>query len=316
MVKVVEWTYDPSPAEWGLMIFAMINFGINAISWVYLIYWRDYPPIRAKQIDILLMSAVAGWLWFLGALSSTRVIPQRGAMLACSFWAFWVQLMFGAVLWISCLILRMYRLYTILIEGRVKANLMKNPKRWLYSRLAIIVFPVFVATLLFTGLDADRAVSTLTSTGEYKDLCIFQPWALYFSFIVALCYFGVAIYFIYALRSIKRFLNEYKESKLAITCLIIGFFIYALAHLQGFQYQVWGRVLCCAVILLMVNISYWSLVGSVIYGRFFHPVETLDRFIASKDYNTDSTHTNLKKSSKCLLLLLLLLLSFFFFLFF
>lgn len=63
MVKVVEWTYDPSPAEWGLMIFAMINFGINAISWVYLIYWRDYPPIRAKQIDILLMSAVGKSKW-------------------------------------------------------------------------------------------------------------------------------------------------------------------------------------------------------------------------------------------------------------
>lgn len=297
-VDIVEWTYEPTSSEWGLMIFSIINFLINAASAVYLVYWRSYPPIKAKQLDLLLLGAAASWSWYLGSLSAQRVIPQRGIMLVCSLWLFWIETVLGSALWISCIILRMYRLYTILIQSGFKANIMKSPRWWLYSRLSIIIFPAFTLAILSSGLNANAPSPTLIATGEYRDLCYMQAWCLYFWFLLALFYLITAIVLTFQLRNIRKFLNEYRESKFTLACIIVGFASYLSILALNYHSKVWGRILSSAIILAMLNISYWSLIFKVLYGRLFKPQEFLDDFMASKDFGPNHISNSSKKSSK------------------
>ncbi|KJE93460.1 hypothetical protein CAOG_04248 [Capsaspora owczarzaki ATCC 30864] len=279
----------PYTAEWVVIGIAIVNFIVNASVAAYLLYWRNWPPIRAKQLDLFLLSAFAGWSWLLGAMSVMRLIPQVGAMLACNFWTFWYQFLFGSLLWIVCIIMRMYRLYVILVASRMRMSIAKNPRLWIYIRLVALCIPYITFAIIATAVDANGAKPQPTTDGYMQELCSLRSWALYVLFMLTTCYLAVCAFFIYKLRNIRKFLNEYRESKIAFGCIVFLFIVYIVIHVGSYQRQVWGRVLATCLILVTINVAYWVFVGRIVYGRWFNPEEFLAEFQATKDYEYNST---------------------------
>ncbi|KJE93462.1 hypothetical protein CAOG_04250 [Capsaspora owczarzaki ATCC 30864] len=297
--KTVDFNLDESPfaAEWGLYGVALVNFLVNFTVACYLVYWRNWAPIRAKQLDFLLLSSASGWIWLIGAMSATRTIPQVGAMLSCNFWAFWVQFCFGALMWCACIILRMYRLYVIMIATKMRMNV-SNPRAWMYGRLVMVCSPVILFCIIATATNAVPIVPQPTSAGVYVDLCSMEWWALYSLMVFCIVYLLLVVWLMVQLRRIRKFLNEFRETKIAFWCVVISGVFYAVIHVMAWQKKVWGRVLCVAMILVMVNVSYWLILGPTVIGRWFNPEAFLAKFHADKDYQPNSTTKKENSSTK------------------
>ncbi|KJE90372.1 hypothetical protein, variant [Capsaspora owczarzaki ATCC 30864] len=217
-------------------------------------------------------------------------------MLLCNFWQFWIQFAFGALLWLGCIILRMYRLYAILIVTNMRMNI-KNPRLWMYARLAALCAPYFIFATIATALNATPVVSQPTSAGVNVEMCLMDSWALYM--LVALCfvYLVPPVVLMYKLRNIRKFLNEFRETKFAFWCIVTGTIVYGFVTVMSWHNKVWGRVLCVAIILVMLNLSYWLIIGPTIVGRYFDPDATLAKFNAEKDYHPSSSSSKQNSAS-------------------
>ncbi|KJE93623.1 hypothetical protein CAOG_04382 [Capsaspora owczarzaki ATCC 30864] len=293
----VEVNLDGSPTggDWAMMILALVNIVVNLIAISYLVYWRTWAPIRAKQLDLLIISTSASFIWLLGTFSATRIIPQTGGMLECAFWSWWVQFVFGALLWISCIILRMYRLYVILIKTQMRMNSMKHPQVWMYTRLAVISVPGLIFFIAMTAIGASYIEPQPTLEGPFMKLCTMDTYAVYGVFAVSVAYMVPCVILIYQLRNIRKFLNEFREAKIAFACIVSCVVVYGVIFVAAWQLRVWGRVLAAMIILFIINVCFWTIVGRTIYGRLFHPEAFLEEFNQNKQKEVSTTPSSKKK---------------------
>lgn len=241
---------DPSAVVvivlWGTLLLLRI------LATGFLILNRNYGPLKAKQIDLIVFSVISECFWFLGALPSLKFWPLAGGWSNCALWQLWFNATFGLFLWGGLLLLRFVRLY--LVERGMRWSIWK-------MNLLLLVFwsPAWILSIIGTaesekifGVDPINQVS-----------CVLYNPFLYAMIAYAFCYVIAYVVFLALLRRVKhRALNEYKGNLVSVIALVVCFLIFtALTALDYTAQYVWARCLAFSALQILQNISFWTLLA-------------------------------------------------------
>lgn len=128
------------PPDYAITAITGFTSLILLIASVFVIYARNYEPVKNKQVHILLPSVYSGIIFILSSLVVNNHYTRDADSFwgLCVFWAFWVNLVLGLGPWLSCLVIRPFRLlYTFKYRKAV------TPKRAFFM-LSIMNIPYLI----------------------------------------------------------------------------------------------------------------------------------------------------------------------------
>ncbi|KAI8914467.1 hypothetical protein EDD86DRAFT_199402 [Gorgonomyces haynaldii] len=228
--------------------------------------WSKYPPLKARQLPVLLMGTIVGTIWFIGTLAATPAINQVGIFSFCPLYMIWFQVTFGVSLLLLLLNFRLLRLYYIIV-------LIKKPQGWSFYG---ILFINYLPTLAVSVWSAIAPLGSLVSTnpgkiaGLEKPVCHFvlQPFKFALFGSVALQLLSM-LYLNYKLTYIRKAFNEYKENRFAIAVAVFCLFFNLAIQGLGFNGANWARTSIVVSQVLAGNIMVWSSLFKPLRGYFF-----------------------------------------------
>lgn len=134
--------------DWLLLAVAIAGavpfIGGNVVIFLY----RRRKFFRTEGVDLILGSSTAGLVW----IASQFVVNQhfkrdRGSFFSvCSLWTFWLQMSFGFCLWLTCLALRLYRLYVLATTDKP----LSARRTWLLI-VPVLLAPTFIVSAVATA---------------------------------------------------------------------------------------------------------------------------------------------------------------------
>lgn len=254
-------------AEWSVILVAAVVFVASSIVMIYILKNRHYKPLKAKQLDLVTISFVAGWLYIIGSLQARWVFRHEGFFGDCKFWGIVVQLMFGGYLWITSLFFRLYKLYFILIKPDMRKQA-QNPN-WMYFRLAIIYSPCFLICVIGLATNGILDEPVLMADGSYIAYChVNKVWTKAFLSLAA-TYFLLMLFLAYLLRDIRLSFNEFSGTKHAGLIGLQALGLYGLILFLDYDYEVWGRVVVNYLLIIVVTGFFIVSVWNPLWGCYF-----------------------------------------------
>lgn len=244
---------DPSEVAviviWGSFLLLQI------LATGFLVLNRNYGPLRAKQIDLIVFSVISECFWFLGLLPTLKFWPLTGIWANCALWQLWFNETFGLFLWGGILQLRFVKLY--MYEKKVfwpnwKMNLLLL-LFWLPAWILAIVGSAIPDKIFF--VDANNQGCLMANSFFGGSLAYAISYVISYSVFLVL------------LRKVKhRALNEYKGNLASVVVLVICFIIFAGLVYFDIPYQyLWGRCLAFSTLQFLHNFSFWVLLGYPLY---------------------------------------------------
>ncbi|KAJ1899170.1 hypothetical protein LPJ66_002279, partial [Kickxella alabastrina] len=196
-----------------IIVFTIV-YCINFLAVVYMLWHRNYPPIKAKSVKVMAMMMVLMAIWFIGDLQGNGHVPLiNTAMTNCKGFGIWMRLLLGVCGVFSLMTLRAYGLYRIF-------HLHQTYHSWaLY-----LVLGVYWLCILIFGVVSQVLPGRITT--QYTpliDICnvhLHYQTALYAFMCTNV---AVVIGFHWMIRNIKSSFNETRE--MVATCIIV------LAHI-------------------------------------------------------------------------------------
>jgi hypothetical protein len=141
---------------WKLVVLAIgitvFLLGYLAIGFAFLN--REFAPLKAKQLPVLLLALISATCWWMGTLQALGVIQQTGIFRYCLLWGVWLQTVLGVQLHLTIYTFRILRLYYILVQ-------VWTPTGFLFWTLVLSVWapslimgmlPIFMPGRFFTTL--------------------------------------------------------------------------------------------------------------------------------------------------------------------
>lgn len=133
-----------SPPNQALDIVVVAMIGLAVIPFVLgnvvMLWQRNYLPIKYKRVDATVISSIGGLIWIAATIVVNGHFNREKSTLwtVCTLWTFWLQLGLGFALWLNCLIVRMWRLYRVIILAK------KTTERHFWIPLLVLLLPVLV----------------------------------------------------------------------------------------------------------------------------------------------------------------------------
>eukprot|EP00824_Muranothrix_gubernata_P022451 TRINITY_DN5434_c0_g1_i1.p1 TRINITY_DN5434_c0_g1~~TRINITY_DN5434_c0_g1_i1.p1 ORF type:complete len:495 (+),score=88.68 TRINITY_DN5434_c0_g1_i1:85-1485(+) len=237
---------DTHPADYFVAAVAALCAIIVFIVDVYVAVHRHYPGLRARSADLLIVTSISGVVWFASSLVANNHFSRPvGTIWAwCTVWTFWCVNLFGMLLWLNCIVIRLNKLYYIFIMGQL-------PPRFVLVQLLVLMAPQFVFVLLvhiFSG----------RKLHDEDDICeIDNPVVMVLFGIVILTYFGTALFLGIRLREIREEFNEYGELIIAASLgLALGILVFCFA-ISDFNHLVAGRVIQTLFTIILVMYTFY-----------------------------------------------------------
>lgn len=266
-----------------LCALATISLWIGA-SYVYI--YRDWSPFRVKQIPILIISAVTGGMFIISTpLAENHFNRWQDTFWGmCTLWKFWFQALLGFGPWISCLIIRPFRLYRILV-------LRKNEKRygfWIY--LAVLWFPWLIYCIAGETISPKFMIYD-----EDKVICVSGSLAWNFvGFTMIGIYIVIFLVLAFLIRNIRDEYNEYKLIRQGVVvCLspvIANGVVWAVKEFAldvSVGVKIFGRALSTSAILIGTTYFFWANLAVPIYNHIFNREEYEEQFFKTVRESSD-----------------------------
>eukprot|EP00164_Ancoracysta_twista_P001524 GFYU01002001.1.p1 GENE.GFYU01002001.1~~GFYU01002001.1.p1 ORF type:complete len:416 (+),score=85.50 GFYU01002001.1:213-1460(+) len=255
-------------------ISAMCIMSIAACS-VYVYRNRNYPPLKVKHVPLFLTSAFGGCVWiFSQMITGEHFWRQEGTFLAeCSFFSFWLGMVFGISTWIICLTVRLYRMHQIFIQKR------KSSIDW-NIQFVILQCPFLLLAIVGTAVNGsvhDGDTGLCVYTGPFLWLTTVAKGLVFFAFQVLA----------YLVRNTREEVNEYQNIRKG-GILAFGFMIIIACFWGTEVHNHWyGRCMITIMVVTSVMYYFWSSVGLAVYRCYSNDEEFLQAFVKSK--GVDST---------------------------
>ncbi|KAJ1958748.1 hypothetical protein EC988_000115 [Linderina pennispora] len=192
-----------------LVVFAFI-YAIDLLAVVFLIWNRNYPPLKSKSPMIMVGVYISFVLWFIGDLQANGIVHLSGTALTnCKAFGVWVRVLLGVCTVSSLIALRSYGLYRVFR--------LNQPFNGFGLYLPFIIF---CGLLLIYGIISQ--VLSQKVTIQYVamlDVCVYTSGykASLFAFIWV-AWVVVAV-INWKIRRIKSSFNESRE--MAFCCLVV-----------------------------------------------------------------------------------------------
>jgi hypothetical protein len=173
--------------SWGVLIFA---------------YYSKYPPFRARQINILILSMISNFFFQLGALYTGGVLTFDPPFHLCYFFKIWIYCILGVYSCLAIMTYRMLRLYYI-------SMLRKDPSGYVFWSFIIgpMVFGVVTAIIPSLGFRL-MYMEAIYDQDSHHLICDFHSYFyLYLLFVIPLYFLVLMLVLSVKLRVVKQAFN-------------------------------------------------------------------------------------------------------------
>ncbi|KAJ1901434.1 hypothetical protein LPJ66_000803 [Kickxella alabastrina] len=291
---------DPrGKADLIMLIVISAVYSIDFLAVVYMLWNRNYPPIKSKNVIIMTLLMTVSIVWFIGDLQSNGHLPLANTPLTnCKAFGMWMRVLLGAGGMCSLIALRAYGLYRVFFLFKPYHSMGLYLPFFLYWICAVIVGLI---------LQFLKPAITTQYVG-FIDLCEFHNTflALLFVFLWLSLFMVVAAHWM--IRNIKSSFNEGRE--MMVTCVIM-FTVLLTATVVNYsrpQYplEVYLRIFVTSIDHIATNSLWWLIMGKSLYKCVFYRQRYLDQWIyklrkdgLQKEYEVDSnaSMTNEHESS-------------------
>jgi hypothetical protein len=244
---------------------------------IILIFIRNYEPIKNKQIHIILPSTFSGIIFMLSSLvvNNHFIRAQDSFWALCVFWTFWINLTLGLAPWLSCLILRPFRLLYIFRFRKA----IKPLKTMLILGIMItpwIIFSTFAQ--IFNGWAYNTQKMICENNGIGWTIGIFFGIGLY------ILTYLIVTGLLYKIRKDQRFEKYLSQYYYEFPIIKIGVIIVlvmtvanavvwivkqALLDNVSNDAKAWGRLLLTLTSVFMVTFFFFATVAKPMFKYFF-----------------------------------------------
>ncbi|KAJ2008124.1 hypothetical protein GGI04_000343 [Coemansia thaxteri] len=270
MATMLGYHLDPiSYKDMGLIIAISILYGIDLLAVVFMLWNRNYPPIKSKGPLLMAAAYVSCVCWFIGDLQiNGHIHLAESGLTNCRGIGVWVRVLLGVCTVSSLIALRSYGLYRVFRLNR--------PYRGLGLYLPFLVY--CVCTLIYGIITQVLSPSVTVEYMPLLDLCYCpKPFrAALYAYIWLTWLFVATIN--WHIRGIKSSFNESKE--MAFSCLgvfAILTFSTALQFSQpNYPFNQAERLLTTAMDHIGTNLVWWAIMGVPIYNCVFRKRQYLE----------------------------------------
>jgi hypothetical protein len=150
-----------------LMAFGIASFLFDYCAIFFALYNRDYAPLKAKQLRLILFCLISCNCWWIGTLHANGILRQRESDVVCALFGVWLQILLGAQLFLIALSFRFWKLYRVFI--------LHLPTRGVSFWVPVMLFsfPLFPTIVALWTLDPSETVTARIDHGNTA--CHFAP---------------------------------------------------------------------------------------------------------------------------------------------
>ncbi|KAJ1800216.1 hypothetical protein LPJ59_001255 [Coemansia sp. RSA 2399] len=199
-------------ADLAVVVILSIVYFVDILSVCFLLWNRNFPPLKSKYPILMSSCMLALFVWFLGDLVLKSHVHVRGKQLSdCMLFCVWMRVLFGNFMVSALITIRSYALYCIFRKNRAYRGMR------LYVSVGVVVV-VAVTFILVTYL------LPRSETVEYIELIQMCNMSYMYRALVQgllwLTWIGFAI-INFRLRNITSSFNESLEMGVACACVFI-----------------------------------------------------------------------------------------------
>ncbi|KAJ1963506.1 hypothetical protein GGI12_002015 [Dipsacomyces acuminosporus] len=270
----------------GGLVFFTITLTMIIYAWVH----RKYPPIRSKNINVIIIMYIGALFWFIGDIPVNGHVELVGVWSVCKLWSVWFRVFFSYT-FSAAIGIRIYALYRIFILRRPYKGLS-------YYLPIVIVFACLVLFSLVSTLISDRVTATYrkdvhfcTYVWGFRGACLGLLWFIWFIILVL----------IIKIRNIHSSFNERYESIIICILALVAIGSNTLLHIlrPNYPLQMHLRVANTWIDFLCSNIGMWTIILYPIIQCMFNREQYLDYWTKKlrsdglgKEYDISQQKTN------------------------
>ncbi|KAI7833639.1 hypothetical protein BX661DRAFT_63633 [Kickxella alabastrina] len=283
-----------------MVVFASI-YSFDFLTVLFLLWNRNYPPLKSKGPIIMTLIILISMIWFVGDLQGNGHLPLANTPLTnCKAFGFWMRILMGACTICALTAFRAYGLYRVFF--------LNLP----YHTVGLYLpFVIYYACLLIYGvvcqvLKPEITVMYLPSIDICKYTRPFKMSLFVFMWLSWVAMMGV----FWKIRNIKSSFNEGRE--MLISCGII-FGALLSATVMNVSRPLYPLSLSLRVITTVLNhfaanALWWIIMAVPMYNCMFNRQEYLNRWILKLrkdglqneydiDPNASGNHSRISSSS-------------------
>ncbi|KAJ2910310.1 hypothetical protein GGI21_000997, partial [Coemansia aciculifera] len=258
--KALNIDLDPRQAADLIMVIVIaVVYFIQLLAVMFMMWNRQYPPIKAKSPWIMLAIFIASLFWFTGDIQANGHAPLKGTPLAnCKAFSIWLRMIIGVCTMSLLITIRSYSLYQVFCRNRPFIGVQ------LYASVGFMA-----GTLLTFGI-VTAALSPLSSVYymDGLDVCGYNVGyeAFICAFVWVLCLFIAALR--WHTRNIKSSFNESREITITLV-IVFAVMIFMTVLSFGVAYyptKVKARILSTALNHFAAAAIWWLPMAAPIYN--------------------------------------------------
>ncbi|KAJ2688764.1 hypothetical protein IWW39_001979 [Coemansia spiralis] len=261
---------DPiSYKDLALIITISVVYGIDLLAVGFMLWNRNYPPLKSKR-PLLMAAALASCIcWFIGDLQiNGHIHLAETGLTNCRGIGLWVRVLLGVCTVSSLIALRSYGLYRVFKQNRPYRGL------GLYLPFLIYCGCTLVYGIIAQCIGAEKTV-------EYKpplDLC-YCPKPFRAALYVYIWTTWLFVAFVnWHIRGIKSSFNESRE--MAMACFFVFAILTFSTALQfaqpNYPFHQTQRLLTTAMDHLGTNLVWWAIMGEPLFNCAFRKMKYLE----------------------------------------
>ncbi|KAJ1723916.1 hypothetical protein LPJ53_001769 [Coemansia erecta] len=250
-----------------IVIFSIVYaFGLLAV--LFMLWNRNYPPLKSKNPAIMTLVMVCAWIWFGSELGANGHVPLANtAMTNCKAFGVWLRILLG-VCSVSCLIaLRTYGLYRVFHLNMPYQGL------GFYLPFLCYFLCIIIYGIVSQLIDAAHTIAYVA----VADICSYHAGFKASVFALLWVTWVLVAVLSWKIRRIKSSFNETREITLA--CLLV-FTVLAFTTVMHYTHprfplDVKLRVATTALDHIAVNVLWWLIMGKPLWMCAFRRDEYL-----------------------------------------
>lgn len=160
----------PDSARLVIIAASAVVFGLGALALAVAGYFRRSPAIRSIQLPLLALVHLGSMLWWAGFLYAHGIVLPASSSIMCSVSLVWILFVFGAMLHLNMLIMRLYALRKALVRQNMTGGSYAIISLMLYA--PTIAFGVLATFMPELGVGYDPANHQCRSSLIYAGVAL------------------------------------------------------------------------------------------------------------------------------------------------
>ncbi|KAJ2787642.1 hypothetical protein GGI15_000530 [Coemansia interrupta] len=242
----------------ALIVVFSIIYGFGLLAVLFMLWNRNYPPLKSKNPAIMTLVMVCAWIWFGSELGANGHVPLAGTVMTnCKAFGVWLRILLG-VCSVSCLIaLRTYGLY------RVFHLNMPYQGVGFYLPFLCYFLCIIIYGIVSQLIDASHTITYVA----VADICQYHAGFKASVFALLWVTWVLVAVLSWKIRRIKSSFNETREITLA--CLLV-FTVLAFTTVMHYTHprfplDIRLRVATTALDHIAVNVLWWLIMGKPLW---------------------------------------------------